>query len=119
MTGYALFNFWVWERTNQAFTMASLNVVAVFGGMLSALIGGPLVDRYDRKLVMLISDMIASVATVAYLVLFLNESLQLWHLYIGALFMFFFNGLHGLAFVSATTMIVPKINMPEPGGYAS
>ncbi|MBC8100460.1 MAG: MFS transporter [Armatimonadetes bacterium] len=115
ITAYALDEFWVWEQTGVASTSATIGVMSLLGAVLAALFGGTLVDRLPRKTVMIVSDIMAALGTVVYLLLFLNGTLQVWHLYIGAAVVYFFAELHGLAFLAATTMLVPRNQYARAG----
>ncbi|HEX2619608.1 MAG TPA: MFS transporter, partial [Phototrophicaceae bacterium] len=108
MTVYTLFNFWVWEKTGRATEIALIDFMGVIGAVLALFFGGALVDRYSRKTIMIAADSLAAGVTLVYLMLYLTGSLQIWHLAMGSIFSYFFGELHGLAFVSATTMIVPR-----------
>ncbi|MBC8171857.1 MAG: MFS transporter [Anaerolineae bacterium] len=115
MTAYTLFNFWVWEQTGRATEIALVDFTGVIGAVLALFFGGALVDRFNRKRIMIAADALAAFGTLAYLILYLNGSLQIWHLAIGSIFTFFFGELHGLAFISATTLIVPRDQYSRAG----
>lgn len=115
MTAYTLFNFWVWEQTGRATEIALVDFTGVIGAVLALFFGGALVDRFNRKRIMIAADSLAAFGTLAYLILYLNGSLQIWHLAVGSIFTFFFGELHGLAFISATTLIVPRDQYSRAG----
>jgi MFS family permease len=80
MTRFALI-FWAWRATGEA-TPLGLMMFFSFGPMvLFSPVAGALVDRWNRKLVMMFSDFGAALATAALLLLHSFDSLQLWHLY--------------------------------------
>ena len=45
---------------------------------------GALVDRFDRKYMMMASDLASGLTTIAILALYMLGELQIWHLYIAA-----------------------------------
>jgi MFS family permease len=117
MTTFALFNLWVWERTGQATALALVNVIGIMGAILASLVGGVLVDRFSRKVVMILGDGIAGLGTVVYLILYTSGQLEVWHLYAGAVVVNFFNQIHTLAYSAAVTMMVPKTQYARAGSF--
>jgi DHA3 family macrolide efflux protein-like MFS transporter len=85
MTGFAL-TLWAYRTTGLA---TALSMVAFFNFapmMIMSPIAGVLVDRWNRKWTMALSDLASATATFAILLLFLTGHLELWHLYVtGAL----------------------------------
>ncbi|MGP8071660.1 MAG: MFS transporter [Thermoplasmata archaeon] len=73
------------ERTGSTLDVAALATASLAAGILFSLIGGTLVDRYDRRWLMVISDLVRA-ATIALLVLDLEVwGFNLW-VFLGANF---------------------------------
>ena len=75
------FGVWLYQRTGEA---TPLFLTALFGflpGILLAPIAGVLVDRSDRRTVMIWINTVHSIVAVLQLVLLSSDSLQLWMLY--------------------------------------
>src|SRR5512136_3441271 len=85
MTSFAL-TIWVFQETGSATALGLMQVFWVTPFLLISPFAGVMVDRYNRKLMMMVSDIGAGLATVALLVLLLLGWLQIWHLYIVMLF---------------------------------
>ena len=66
-----------------------------------------LVDRYSRKLLMIIGDLVAGISTIALLWLFLNNNLEIWHLYCTAAINSLFGFIQGLAYSASLSLLVP------------
>lgn len=80
MTRFALI-FWAWKVTGEA-TPLGLMVFFSFGPMvLLSPVAGALVDRWNRKLVMMFSDFGAALSTAILLALYSFGSLEIWHIY--------------------------------------
>jgi len=80
MTRFALI-FWTWKVTGEA-TPLGLMVFFSFGPMvLLSPFAGALADRWDRKLVMMLSDFGAALATVILLALYSFSNLEIWQVY--------------------------------------
>jgi len=75
------FGVWLYQRTGEA---TPLFLTALFGflpGILLAPIAGVLVDRSDRRTVMIWINTVHSIVAVLQLLLLSSDSLQLWMLY--------------------------------------
>ena len=68
MTNFAL-TIWIFEQTESATAMAVLQVCFILPFLLLSPIAGVMVDRYDRKLMMAISDFGAVTSTIGLLIL--------------------------------------------------
>ena len=53
--------------------------------LLLSPIAGAMVDRYNRKMMMMISDLGAVLSTTVILILYTTGHLEFWHLYIAAI----------------------------------
>jgi MFS family permease len=118
MTGFAL-AIWAWQVTGQATALA---LVGFFGFAPIVLVGpvaGALVDRWNRKLTMMLSDLAAGVSTIAAFVLFVTGNLQIWHLYVTNLFAAAFQAFHFPSYSAAVTTMVPKEQYGRASGMLS
>ena len=79
MSGFAL-SIWIFERTNSATALGLSQVFFITPFLIISPIAGAMVDRYDRKWMMALSDLSAGVATLALLGLQAFGSLEVWHL---------------------------------------
>jgi DHA3 family macrolide efflux protein-like MFS transporter len=86
---------------------------------------GVLVDRANRKLMMMLSDLAAAFATLLVLFLYLSGRLQIWHLYITAFITGTFQGFQWPAYSAAISTMLDKKHytranaMLETAGSAS
>lgn len=81
MTNFAL-SIWVWQHTGSATSMALMMFCGFGSTVLFSPLAGRFVDRWPRKLSILVSDAGSFVTTFALLGLFLTGSTELWHLYV-------------------------------------
>jgi len=77
MTNFAL-TIWAWERTGAATALALVGFSFTAPYILASPLAGALVDRWNRKLVMMLSDLAAGASTVAVLLL-ASGRLEIWH----------------------------------------
>ncbi len=107
MTNFAL-TIWVWEQTGQATNLAIMAACS-FGPMVALTpLAGALVDRWDRKLAMMLSDLGAALSTVMILVLVQADQLSLPALYLLGALAGSFQALQMPAYGAAVTMMVAK-----------
>jgi DHA3 family macrolide efflux protein-like MFS transporter len=102
------FSIWAWKTTGQATTLAMVQFFAYIPSLLFSPFAGVLVDRWNKKLVMILSDLGTALATLAILLLFLTHLLQVWHLYAAAVFAGCFTAFQFPAFSTATILMLPK-----------
>jgi len=107
MSGFAL-TLWAYEITGKATPLALVGFFFITPMTLLGPIVGTLVDRGNRKLMMMLSDLAAAVNTAIIFILFTTNSLEIWHLYITATIGGIFNGFQWPAFSAAITMMIPK-----------
>ena len=80
MTNFAL-SIWLWQQTGSATDLALLMFSAFLATVLVSPIAGSLIDRWNRRLTILLSDAGSGIVTGALLLLFLTGSQQTWHLF--------------------------------------
>ena len=107
MTWFA-FTIWVWEKTGQATALAFISFFTFLPTILFTPIAGTLVDRWNRKWVMALSDMATALGTLVALILFLSNSLEIWHVYIIGTVAGFFTAFQYPAYNAAVTTMLPK-----------
>src|SRR5436190_14503159 len=68
MSAFAL-TIWVFQKTGSATSLALMQVFFITPFLVVSPLAGVLVDRHNRKMMMMISDLIAGLATIAILIL--------------------------------------------------
>jgi len=80
-------------------------------GMLPQVILGPLVgtlvDRWNRRWIMLLADSIITLATIALVVLFAMDAAAIWHIYLAMFIRSLAGSFHGNAMNASTSLMVP------------
>ena len=77
MTAFAL-TIWAYQLTGKATTLALVGFFHVTPLLIISPIAGAIVDRSNRKLMMMLSDLASGMATIGILLLHLTGSLQIW-----------------------------------------
>lgn len=99
---------WVFTETGRTAPLLLTSFFNELPGMLAGSLAGVLVDRWDRKWVMILSDVGQAVGSILLMISFLSGKFELWHLYAVALLQGIFSMFQGPAERAATTMLVPE-----------
>jgi len=118
MSGFALTIF-VFQKTGSATSLALMQVFFITPFLLISPIAGVWVDRYDRKTMMMVSDLTAGVATIAILILQALGMLEIWHLYAAAIFQGIGNAFQWPAYSAAISTMLPKEQYGRANGMMS
>src|ERR1700690_4112473 len=83
MTTFAL-TIYMYQQTHSATAMAFVQVAYITPFLLMSPIAGVMVDRYNRKLMMMVSDIASGLATLSVFILFTTGHLQFWYIYVAS-----------------------------------
>lgn len=110
---------WMFQKTESATALGLMQVFFITPFLLISPIAGVMVDRHNRKLMMMVSDLAAGIATTIILVFQWLGILEFWHLY-------FASTIYGLgmafqwpAYSAAITTMVPKEQYGRANGMMS
>lgn len=107
MTRFAL-TIWAWQVTGEATALALVGFFSFAPTVLMSPVAGAIVDRSNRKMVMMLSDLAAGLATAAVLLLQASGRLEIWHLYVTGAFTGAFQAFQFPAYSAAVTMMIQK-----------
>jgi MFS family permease len=113
---------WAWDKTGEATSLA----LAGFFGFAPVVIFGPvagaLVDRWNRKFAMMISDLAAGLSTVGLLGIVLlagQDKLELWHVYVAMFVAASFESFQWPAYSAAISTMLDKSQYSRAYGLQS
>ena len=118
MSRFAL-TIWAWQITGQATALALVAVFSFGPAVIMSPVAGALVDRLPRKLMIVLSDLAAGLATVVVLALYATGHLQIWHLYVAGAFTGVFESFQFPAFSAAISTMLPKSQYGRANGMLS
>ena len=107
LIGFAL-AVWVYDQTGQATPFAMTALFSVLPRILLSPIGGALSDRWNRKAIMLISDSLAGLTTLATAFLLLTGRMEIWMIYVISALEAIFGAFQQPAYSASIVMMVPK-----------
>ena len=115
MTDYAII-IWVYSREGTASSVTLLTVCTFLPTIFFRFLAGSVVDRQNKKRIMLIADMLAACGTLAVFVLHFADVLQIWHLYVINFLLSLMNAFQEPASFVAVSMLVPKEHYARASG---
>ncbi len=95
------------ETTGSATVLAMATMVALLPQIFLSPVAGALVDRWNRRLVMMAADGLIALATVALAALFVFDAIQIWHIYLMMFIRAAGAAFHWPAMQASTTLLVP------------
>jgi len=118
MSQFAL-SIWAWQRTGEATALALVALFNFAPTIIMLPIAGVLVDRWNRKLVMMLGDIASGIATIAVFILLSSGRLEVWHLYVTGAFMGIFQSFQWPAYSATVSLMVDKKDYARASGMLS
>jgi DHA3 family macrolide efflux protein-like MFS transporter len=118
MSRFAL-TIWAFQITGEATALALVGFFSFAPSIVISPIAGALVDRWNRKLVMILSDLAAGLMTIVVLLLYATGNLEIWHLYVTGFIAAIFEPFQWPAFSAAMSTMVPKEQYGRANGLVS
>jgi len=120
LLGSALVQFalvwWLTESTGSATVLATATLVAVLPSVFLSPFTGALVDRWNRRLVMMVADGLIALATVGLAAIFLMGVERVWMIYAVMFIRSAGGGFHWAAMQASTSLMVPDEHLSRVAG---
>jgi len=107
---------WITETTGLASTLAFASIVAMLPQVLLGPFAGALVDRWNRKTVMMVSDAFIALVVVALAFLYGTGAIQLWHVFLAMFTRSLGGAFQWPAMQATTTMMVDRESLSRVAG---
>jgi DHA3 family macrolide efflux protein-like MFS transporter len=104
------------QTTNSAITLTFASLVGLLPSVLLTPIIGVLVDRWNRRLVMLVADLCVALATVVLALLFMLGVVEIWHIYLLMFVRAVGGGFHQSAMGASVVLLVPNEHLARIQG---
>ncbi len=115
LTGFAL-GVWIYQETGST-TLFALNLLAyALPSLFLSPIAGALADRWDRRLLMMLSDTGAGLSTLMIAILAFTNHLEVWHIYLATAINSGCSAFQWPAYSAATTLLAPKDQLGRAAG---
>lgn len=107
---------YITQQTGSAALLATSTFVALLPDVLFAPFTGALVDRLNRRVVMIIADGAIALATLGLVLLFAFDRIEIWHIFV-VLFLRSLGGtFHWPAMQASTSLMVPEQHLSRFAG---
>jgi MFS family permease len=110
---------WVFQQTGRLLDFAVLTMLALVPAIVAAPVGGALTDRFDRRRVMLCSDLAAAVAVGALALQLWLGDLQMWQIWLTVGVGSLATAVQRPAYLAAVAQLVPKPYLPQANALAN
>lgn len=107
---------WLTSTTGSATVLATASLAAVLPQVVIGPVAGALVDRWNRRAVMIVADTLIALSTVALIVLFLMGQMQVWHIYVVMFWRSTLGAFHWTAMQASTSLMVPHEQLARVAG---
>lgn len=115
VVGYAIV-FWLSIETRSPEILAFAALAALLPQSVLGLFTGVFIDRWNRKLVMIISDSVIALATLALVLLFFFGIAEIWHIYVLAAVRSAGQAFHMPAMQASIPLIAPEDKLLKIAG---
>ena len=115
LTGFAL-GAWVYQETRSTTLFSLILLFTVLPSLMFAPLAGALIDRWDRRRVMIVADSGAALCTGLLILLIGTGWLEIWHIYLIMGFNSIFRALQVPAYTASVSLLVPKDQLGRANG---
>ena len=118
MSQFALTIF-MYEKTQSATALGLMQVFYFVPFLLISPIAGVMVDRHNRKLMMMISDLGSGLATIGILLVLYFNVWQFWHMFVASIIFGLGQAFQWPAYSAAISTMIPKEQLGRANGMMS
>jgi DHA3 family macrolide efflux protein-like MFS transporter len=115
LTAFAL-GVWVYKLTGSVTQYSTILLFNVLPPVLLSPVAGALVDRFDRRRVIIASDCAAGLATLSLALLFFSGRLEIWHIYVALSVSSSAQAFRWPALSASMTLLVPGRQLGRASG---
>jgi DHA3 family macrolide efflux protein-like MFS transporter len=107
---------WMTRTTGSATVLATATLIAMLPQIFLAPFAGALIDRWNRKAVMMVADSLIALATLVLIFLFATGRESIWAVYVILLIRSAGGSFHYPAMQASTSLMVPKTQLARIAG---
>jgi DHA3 family macrolide efflux protein-like MFS transporter len=107
---------WLTVKTGSGTVLAMATIVGILPQILLGPVAGALVDRGNRRVIMMLADALVAVATAVLAVLFIFEAVQTWQVYLVLFVRAVAGSFHWPAMAASTSLMVPRQHLSRVQG---
>ncbi len=103
-------------QTGSATILAAASLAGMLPGILLGPIAGAIVDRWNRRRIMILADGAVALATLALAVLFAFDLVEVWHIFLVLFVRALAGSFHSNAMTASTSLMVPDEHLTRIQG---
>jgi len=107
---------WLTSTTGSATVLAAATLVAILPEVLLGPFTGALVDRGNRRMIMIVADGFVALATLGLAVIYALGAMQVWHVYVIMFLRAVGGSFHWAAMQASTSLMVPEEHLSRVAG---
>ena len=107
---------WLTQKTGSATVLALASLAGMLPQVLFGPFAGALVDRWNRRQVLILADGSIALATLILVYLFAMDQAQPWHVYVILAFRSLGGAFHYPAMAASTPLMVPEDKLTRVNG---
>lgn len=104
-------------KTGSATVLATATLVGMLPNVILGPFIGALVDRWDRRRIMLLADSFVALATIALAILFALDIVEIWHIFAVIFIRSLAGAFHTNAMNASTSLMVPVEHLTRIQGF--
>lgn len=105
------------QETGSATVLAMSTLAGILPETLLSPLAGTLADRWNRRAMMILADLLVAFATILLAILFATNTIQIWHIYAILVFRSAAGIFHYSAMSASTAMLVPSEQLQRVSGF--
>lgn len=107
---------WLIRTTESATALSVAMMIALLPRAILSPFMGALVDRWNRRVVMIVSDSVIALGLIWLVFCFSTDKVQIWHIHIIILLRAIGGSFHMPAMLASTSLMMPKRYLPRVAG---
>ena len=107
---------WLTSTSGSAVVLAFASIVALLPQVFIGPFAGAYVDRWNRRLVMIVADAFIAAVTFILILLYVFNLVQIWHIYMLMFFRSLASAFHWAAMQASTSLMVPEEQLSRVAG---
>lgn len=115
LTGFVL-GVWAYQSTDSPTQFALVMLCGLLPGILIGPFAGIVVDRFNRRTVLIVTDCLAALPTFAIVFLIQADGLAVWHLYLASAIGAACSTFHATTYQAMTPLLIPKRHLGRANG---
>lgn len=107
---------WLTQKTGSATILATASLVGYLPMVLLGPFAGAIIDRINRKAVMILADSMVALTTLGLVIIAATGTLAPWHIYVAMFFRALGQTFHWPAMQASTPLLVPESHLSRVAG---